>query len=124
MLDKRAYLSFFVLIGYTLCFNVYLYELFYGPWQPVNSKGFFYLITIVSKLYLFINRKVKKRTELSEHIDDIMDLTVIINFVIIMLSLYDLIFIPLLYFFIYNGSVLVTTLIVLIIGSKYGAFKK
>lgn len=124
MLDKRAYISFFVLIGYTLCFNVYLYELFYGHWQPVNSKGFFYLITIISKVYLFINRKVKRRTELSEHIDDIMDLTVIINFVIIMLSLYDLIFIPLLYFFIYNGSVLVTTLIVLIIGTKYGAFKK
>lgn len=124
MLDKRAYYSFFVLIGYTLLFNLYLFELFYGSWNVVHTKAFFYLITIITKLYLIINRKVKKRTELSGHLDDIIEYTVIINFMIICLSLYDLFFVPLLYFFIYNGSVLVTTLIVLIIGTRHGAFKK
>lgn len=124
MLDKRAYISFFILIWYTLLFNVYLYELFYGTWNIVYTKAFFYLITILTKGYLIINRKVKRRTELSEHLDDIIEYTVCINFTIIMLSLYNLIFVPLLYFFIYNGSVLVTTLIVLIIGTRHGAFKK
>lgn len=124
MLDKRAYISFFALIGYTLLFNVYLCELFYGSWNVVHTKAFFYLITIFTKLYLIINRKLKRRTELSAHLDDIIEYTVIINFMIIMLSLYDLIFIPLLYFFIYNGSVLVTTIIVLIIGTRHGAFKR
>lgn len=124
MLDKRGYLSFFVLIGYTSLFNFYLYELFYGSWYSPNTKAFLYLITIITKLYLIINRKLKRRTELSEHLDDIIEYCIVINFAIIMLSLYDIIYIPLLNFFIYNGSVLVTTLIVLIIGTRHGAFKK
>lgn len=125
MLDKRAYINLFVLVVYSGLYNFYLYQLFYGSWYPINTKGFYYLITIITLLWGIIDRKiVKNSTETSRHVGFITELVIIINFIIIFITLYDLIFTPLLNFFIYNGSVLVTTLIVLVIGTKHEVFKK
>lgn len=125
MLDKRAYINLFVLIGYSGLYNFYLYQLFYGSWYPVHTKGFYYLITIITLLWGIIDRKmVKNSTETSRHIGYITEIIVILNFVFIVITLYDIIFTPLLNFFIYNGSVLITTLIVLVIGTKHEIFKK
>lgn len=123
MLDKRTYINLFALIAYTGLFNLYLYELFYGSWNIANVKGFYYLITILTLLWGIIDRKIKNSTETSNHINLITEITVIINFVFIILNLYDLLFIPLLNFFLYNGSVLVVSVIVLIASTKHEIFK-
>jgi hypothetical protein len=124
MLDKRIYISIFVLICYSTGFNFYLWELFYGSWYSVNAKGFYYLLTILTLIWLNIDKKLTNSSHLNKDFHSITEYAVIINFIIIMLTLYNIINIPLLYFFIYNGSVLVTTLIVLVIGTKHGIFKK
>lgn len=125
MLDKRAYINLFVLVSYTGLYNLYLYELFYGSWYEINTRGFYYLVTVITLICGVIDRKLPKNTtELSRNIGFITELVVIVNFIFIFITLYDIIFTPLLNFFIYNGSVLVTTMIVTIAAVKHGIIKK
>lgn len=125
MLDKRLYINLFVLVAYTAGYNFYLWELYFGNWYVINAKGFYYLVTIITLLSGVIDRnKAQNTTEASRQVGFITELAVIINFIFIVITLYDIIFTPLLYFFIYNGSVLVTTIIVTIASTRHGNFKK
>lgn len=125
MWDRKALFNLITLALYVLGFNFYLYELFFGTWYSVNVKGFYYLITIIFLVCnLFISKIVGQYTYLSEQLELIGRITVIINFTIIVLTLYNQLCAPVTYFFVFNSSILIATTMVMINGFKHGIFKK
>lgn len=44
-----------VVIATYLCYNYYLYQLFFGPWEEALCKGFFYLLVFLSLLWFIID---------------------------------------------------------------------
>lgn len=125
MWDKKTLINLFALALYVSGFNFYLYELFYGSWNTLQAKGFFYIITVSFLTYIFfISKYTGQTTYLSEQFDLISKLTVLINFIIIVLTLYDLLNNHRTYFYTFNGSILVTTIMVTFSGFKHGIFKE
>jgi len=124
MLDKKSIANLLILAVYTGCFNFYLYELFYGTWNIVSTKNFYYLSTVIALIWLDIDRATGLRTFLNEQTNFICSRTIILNFIIIILSLNNIVgAMPWLYFEIINGSIFMLTIMILTSGGRHEYFK-
>lgn len=122
MWDKRAIVNIILLILYSAGFNFYLYELFYGSWLPVNSKAFYYLITTVSLFWLILDEYMGYVSYINQKLNIIHKLCLLLNFAIITITLYGLLNTRQ-YFYLYNGSIFVLSLMILTSGGRHDYFK-
>lgn len=119
-----ALLNFTVLLIYTACNNLYLYELFYGSWEYRLTKGFFYLYTSVFLTYLVVAEILGYTTNREFQTNIICKLTLLIAFIIFALTQLDILMPrPRMYFCLLNGSIFALSIIILISGLRHGYFK-
>lgn len=121
--DKRAILSLCMLIMLVAGYNLYIYELFWGDWFILHTKGMYYAVAGSVMLYLTINDIIGHSTEIQFEIDIICKITLVINFIIFAVSLFDMLPNHRLYLYLFNGCIFVTSLMVLYSGCRHEIFK-
>ena len=104
-----------MLVMHGLCFNLYLYLLFYSDFNTVIIRGFLYASMALVMLYLAL----AKRSEFNL----INNLTFVINFLLIFLTLLGLTHSGIRYMLIYNGSIIVTSIFILHSAIRHDYFK-
>lgn len=123
MWDKRAILSLCMLLSSVGIYELYLYELFYGTWELRCVKGLYYASTacVLTLLTYFDIFGYKSCTQFN--ICTICKFTLIINFLFFAFTLYDILPNHRLYLYVFNGTILVATLAILIFGVRHEIFK-
>lgn len=124
MWDNRAFINMAALIGYAASFNYYLYQLFYGSWETIQTKSFYYSFTILLFLWLIIDEMKGYTSYFNQAFNFACKFCIVINFIIITLTLNNKLSTPIAYFKIFDCSILVLTLMILISGCRHGYFKK
>lgn len=124
MWDKRSIINLTLLALYAAGFNFYLYELFLGSWDKLDTKIFYYGITIVFLTWLTVDDYFGYLTYLQKTTNLIGKISILINFLIIIFTLNNKLNNPIAYFVVLNCSNLLLTVSILISGCRHGYFKK
>ena len=123
MQDKKAILSFIVLGLNVSVYNFYLYELFYGSWEERQAKGMFDIITVIILGYLAFDTIKGYSTYLHLQANICIFSALMVNFLLFAFTLYDILPGHRLYLYTFNGTVLASTITILILGHIYETFK-
>lgn len=113
-----------VILIYISCFNLYLYELPRHNWAIEHCKIFYNAITVVMITFCLVDSRIGFESQWHSEFNLICSIVVIINFIIIILTHLTLISDPILYCWIFNGSVFVVSLMVLISGGRHHEFNE
>lgn len=105
-----------------VCYNLYFYELLWGEWDKREAKALYYIVTAGLMTYLLIS-DLYKSTALTFQINFISKITIIINFALFSLILYNILAHPVLYLFILNGLVFALSIMIATSGIRHGMFK-
>ena len=123
-MDRRAILGFIVLIISMGIYNLYLCELIFGPPDKRLIKAMFYLTIAFVSIYLLIGDMRKGGSRINFQIAFITKCSLIVNFILFALILYNLLAHPVIYLFILNGSILILSIMILISGLRNHVFNK
>lgn len=121
-MDNQAIYNMLMLIGNYIAYNFYLYELFWGDWEKIKTKAFFYLITGSVLLWFTIGDWRGWNTIQQLHTSLVYKITLILtfwSFVVILRGVNGLI-----YLITYDISILLISVIILFSGLRYGYFFK
>lgn len=122
MKDERAIGNMVVLIVNYIAYNFYLYELFWGNWEAIKCRAFFYFINGCALSWFTIGDWKGWTTVQQLHTSIMYKLSLIItffSFLLILRGKYGLV-----YLISYDVSLLVISFIILFSGLRYGYFKK
>lgn len=120
----RTLLTLIVLILYVGLFNLYIYEL-PRPYMSLKECKLLYNYLTVSMLIFFVaDLKYGFDNWLHAQLNFICILSVIINFILIILTHHVILKTPVEMFFVFNGSIFATTAMILICSTKYGYHRK
>lgn len=119
----RAAISFAALLLYVILFNFYIYELTNTFLSYRREKLLYDYTTSGMVIYFLIDLKTGFENDLHEQANLICILAVIMNFLFIILTLHDVLADPVKMFLTFNGSIIVTTTMILFFGIKYEYFK-
>ena len=124
MWDKRSITSFIIFIVNYLVYNLYLYEMFWGTWNIVYTKGLFYLATAIVMLYFIIDEMRNYYFLMQYHIKIAYFLSLILTFILFYLILaYKLKEYPVTTLLVYNSIIIFILISILCNGIKYKLFK-
>lgn len=122
--NKRTLLTIIALILYVVAFNYYLYELIRTDFSH-RSKVLLYNYSTLSMLVFFVlDLKAGFESSIHEDFNFVCILSVIINFITIILTHLTIISNPLPTFLSFNIGILIATLMILISGARHGYFKR
>lgn len=121
-LDRAAIYNLIALILNYIGYNFYLYELFWGGWDKVTTKSFFYLITGAVLLWFTIGEWKGWNTVQQLHTSVVYKLTLVITFWSFFLILRGVN--GLFYLITYDISILIISVIILFSGLRYDYFFK
>lgn len=108
----RQALTIGILIVYLVLFNYYIYELTL-PDMPIECKKLFYnYITLGMVVFTFADIKAGFVSYLHEQFNNICILSVVINFILIILTHHTILQNPIPMFFAFNGSVFAVTVMI------------
>lgn len=105
-----------MLLFHSMCFNFYLFQLFYGSWNELIVRGYLYAFMCVVTLYLAFSP--------NSQFNLINKLTFAFNFALFFLTLLGIFKEGVFYMLVYNGSIIVTTVMILTSGLRHGIFKQ
>lgn len=87
MCDSRSIVGLCVLTVNYAMYNFYLYELFWGDWEPIGAKSVFYLGTALVLLYYIFDELRGYKTLFQYHIKITYLLSLVVTFVLFYLTL-------------------------------------
>lgn len=123
LLNSRTFWTMAAVILNSTLFNIYLIQLFYGAWNILYTKAFYYSFTVLLLIYLYFD-DLRERGEFFQiEFKKICKLSMIINFILIATTLTSILRNPAMYLFIFNTAVLITTDMILISALKHDLFK-
>lgn len=124
MSDRRAIFNMCMVIANMACYNLYFYELFWGSWNEIHTRAFYYGVTSVMMIYLFIDDFIGYSSITHRQLNLIAKAAITVNFILFTLILKNLLPNPIMYLFLLNGSIFVISCIILFSGLSHGYFKK
>jgi hypothetical protein len=123
MWDKKAIINLCVIgISYA-CYNLYLYELFWGEWNKALAKAFFYSITAVTLLWFTYWDYKGHETIPQLHSSTVYKLSLVVTFILFNLTLTGKLNNPVYYLIGYNSAIFFITFIILVNGTRFEYFK-
>lgn len=111
-----------VLIAYCFAFSIYIYELPRHNWAPENVKIFYSATTVIMVLFCMIDARMGFESWWHRQFNLICNLALVFNFIFIILTHMQILSDPELTFFIFNGSVIAVSLMILISAKRHGEF--
>lgn len=123
MWDKATICNLIILSISIALFDVYLVQLFWGNWTEIRSRALYYCDTSLVLIYLTISDYLGFCSEIHFEVNIISKITIIINFIFFALALYNFLPSPVYTLILFNGSILVVSLTILILGLKHEIFK-
>lgn len=124
MWDNRAIANLLIIIANMGCYNLYFYELFWGSWEKITARALYYISTAIVSIYLIIDELYGFTTKEHYQLNLICRLTIIANFILFALILYNILPDPILYLLILNGSIFALSCMILFSGIKYGHYNR
>lgn len=123
--SMRAIITAIVLSLYVLSFNGYMYGFFYMDIDKFWIKLFYYWLLTIITLFLIIDELLQYKSFLHKQFNIITKISVLINIILITFTYQLPIAVePAKAFFLFNGSVFASTMIILISGGRHGVFNK
>ena len=117
----KSAIAIIFLILYCAWVNVYIYN--WDAWDKWHSKVYSLFATIIFLTWLAIADKIGETAYLCSQVILISRITIILNFLLILLYTLQIIVNYESLAYLLNGSILVTSLSILISGSRHGALK-
>lgn len=110
------------MINYVI-YNFYIIILFWNLWNFVLARGVFYLTTAVILGYFALEDYAGYNTIPQKHTSLIYKLSLVVTFLFFTFILNGKITYPLVYLLIYNTTMILVSLAILLNGSRFGYFK-
>lgn len=120
-MKARIALTILALCLYVILFNVYIYDL--TRIDIRSSKLFYNYLTLFMFIFIISDWKSGFVNDFHKQFNFICILSLIVNYIIIILTHHKIILSPLPEFFAFNGGVLAVTLIIVERGVRHGIFK-
>lgn len=120
----RSIICIGVIMLYCTLFSLYIFQLT-NPDVPLKQlKLFFNYLNVGMLLFYWIDLKTGFESEWHREFNSICFWVVIINYVLIIFNHHELLTDPIIKFWCFNGSVIVTSIVILISGGRHGTFNK
>lgn len=123
-MDNRAIFGLCMVIANMCCYMLYFYELFFGKWNEIHTRAFYYGVTSVIMVYLLVDDILGYSSVTHRQLNLIAKASITANFIMFTLILKNTLPFPIMYLLILNGSIFVISCIILFSGISYGYFKR
>ncbi len=123
MRDRRAFNNLIAIIINYSVYNFYVIVLFFKIWNFALARAVFYLTTALIMLYFAFEDYAGYTTIPQKHTSLIYKLSLVITFLFFTFILNGNINYPKLYLLIYNTTIILVSLAILIHGTTFGYFK-
>jgi hypothetical protein len=121
-MKARVFITITVLCVYVIGFNFYLYELTHHFWSHRQKTLLYNTLTLSMLLFYFLDLKTGIVSYFHEQFNNVCYLSVIINFIIIILTHLTILEQPLFIFISFNSGMFIATLMLAIAGARHGTF--
>lgn len=120
----RSIFCITIIMAYCVLFSLYVFQLT-NPDVPMKQLKLFYnYLNVGMLLFYFIDLKTGFESEWHHQFNTICFMVVILNYVLIIFNHHGLLTDPINKFWCFNGSVIVTSIVILISGGRHGTFNK
>lgn len=119
----RTLICILFLIFYSASFNAYIYCLDSGQFSIKEMKLWYNYMTFIMLLFVFLDEFKTRLRGHHKSLNTVCKLSLLINYILIILTHHGMLINPTYNFLIYNGSVLAVTVMVFISGTQYEYFK-